>query len=355
MTRFSVLIPVYNVEKTLNRCVDSVLQQTFSDYEIVLIDDGSSDKSGIMCDKYAETYPNIRVHHQENHGLLLTRIKALRLSNGQFCIFLDSDDWLHSQALERIDEVIVKNDCDVVMYNYRCVSDTAEWLAEPVFKDNTIFTENNKKDLLSEFFQRDSINSVWSKAVKRDVFFDVPDFGYLPQRVSMGEDVLVSIHVYRRFSKLVYINEPLVFYYINKKGITRAAKSHIYYRECNIVFKEKYQFIDEMGLKSTEVLSRFAEQYMITIANYLIKMNQSKLKYKNELIVYRNMRKAPIFELLLLSLRTNEHSARFTHELKYAVSLLIKEKYNCLYAYIRLLDYYYFIRSNLAKLIRRKG
>ena len=67
------------------------------------------------------------------------------------------------------------------------------------------------------------------------------------------------------------------------------------------------------------------------------------------------MRKAPIFELLLLSLRTNEHSARFTHELKYAVSLLIKKKYNCLYAYIRLLDYYYFIRSNLAKLIRRKG
>ena len=170
MTRFSVLIPVYNVEKTLNRCVDSVLQQTFSDYEIVLIDDGSSDKSGIMCDKYAETYPNIRVHHQENHGLLLTRIKALRLSNGQFCIFLDSDDWLHSQALERIDEVIVKNDCDVVMYNYRCVSDTAEWLAEPVFKDNTIFTENNKKDLLSEFFQRDSINSVWSKAVS-EMFF----------------------------------------------------------------------------------------------------------------------------------------------------------------------------------------
>ena len=89
---FSVLIPVCNAEKYLAQCMESVLEQTYSDYEIVLIDDGSTDSSGSLCDKYEQEHLNVRVIHQENQGQLLTRCNAICAAKGEYCVFLDSDD-----------------------------------------------------------------------------------------------------------------------------------------------------------------------------------------------------------------------------------------------------------------------
>ncbi len=118
MPKYSVIIPVYNVESYLNACVDSVLAQDTSDhYEIILIDDGSPDGSGAICDQYAEMYPCVRVFHSENHGVSHARNKGLEMAQGEFVLFLDADDLWEPGLLREVARVTDAN-TDVVIFGY---------------------------------------------------------------------------------------------------------------------------------------------------------------------------------------------------------------------------------------------
>jgi glycosyltransferase involved in cell wall biosynthesis len=113
----SVVIPVYNVEKYLAECVDSVLGQTYTDYEIILVDDGATDSSGAMCDAYARNDPRIRVIHQKNGGLSAARNTGLKAARGEYVYFLDSDDYIEPQTLEVLLETAEREQADVVFFD----------------------------------------------------------------------------------------------------------------------------------------------------------------------------------------------------------------------------------------------
>lgn len=118
--KFSVVIPVYNVEKYLDQCVESVISQTFRDFELILVDDGSPDGSGAMCDRWAEKDCRVRVVHQANGGLSAARNTGIRQAEGTYILFLDSDDWwAENTVLEKIAAVIDRTVADVVSFNYR--------------------------------------------------------------------------------------------------------------------------------------------------------------------------------------------------------------------------------------------
>lgn len=113
----SVVIPVYNVEKYLAECVESVLRQTWGDYEIILVDDGATDSSGALCDRYAAEYGCIRVFHQPNGGLSAARNTGLRAARGDYVYFLDSDDYIEPQTLERLRTAAEREKADVVFFD----------------------------------------------------------------------------------------------------------------------------------------------------------------------------------------------------------------------------------------------
>lgn len=113
----SVIIPVYNVETYLRECVDSVLNQTYSHYEVILVDDGSTDSSGRICDDYAKTYSRIRAIHQVNGGLSDARNTGLRNANGVFIYFLDSDDYIESECLQHLISIANQEKADVVFFD----------------------------------------------------------------------------------------------------------------------------------------------------------------------------------------------------------------------------------------------
>ncbi len=116
---FSIIIPVYNVEKYLNQCVDSVLVQDFTDYEIILVDDGSTDNSPTICDKYAEKYTQIKVIHKTNGGLSDARNFGIKKAQGDYLIFLDSDDfWVGKRILLEINDLIKEKDPDLIITGY---------------------------------------------------------------------------------------------------------------------------------------------------------------------------------------------------------------------------------------------
>ncbi len=147
MIKFSVLIPVYNVEKYLNECVDSVLSQTFQNFEIILVNDGSTDSSGKICEEYAKKDNRVKFFHQENKGLFLTRRFSISKAEGEFLLFLDSDDFWDVDLLEIVNKYIEKYLCDLIIFKLKRVSEKKVLISEEesLFKDEILFIGNEKE------------------------------------------------------------------------------------------------------------------------------------------------------------------------------------------------------------------
>ena len=114
----SIIVPVYNAEKYVRRCVDSILVQDYPNFELILMDDGSTDGSGEICDAYAGRDERVRVIHKENTGVSDTRNQALELAEGEYIQFLDSDDWIVPEATRLLVQAMEKNGCDMVISDF---------------------------------------------------------------------------------------------------------------------------------------------------------------------------------------------------------------------------------------------
>lgn len=222
---FSICIPVYNVEKYLAECVESVLSQNVSDIEIILCDDGSTDSSGKICDEYAEKYPNIiRVIHKENEGLLLTRRVAIKASKGDWIIHLDSDDYMLPDYLSTVKNVIQSDpDLDMVMfkvtYGQRDLTDFSHESRLP-FTDRQIFENETKELLYNQLIKGGYITAIIQKAAKREIV-DVDTDYHRWHGVSMAEDYLQTLPLFDNSKKSVFIDKSFYYYRYNDKSITK--------------------------------------------------------------------------------------------------------------------------------------
>ena len=171
---FSVIIPAYNAEKYLPKALSSLYNQTFADYEVIIVDDGSTDRTGAIADSYADTKTNMVVIHQRNSGLLLARRAGLKKAHGQYVVFLDADDCLHPHTLQRVAETISDTGADIVSFRY-CRnlgfnrSDTSSPLPAGLYS-NEKFAEA-RKHLCSGRF-----NNMWGKAIKLNLFDGSEDY-----------------------------------------------------------------------------------------------------------------------------------------------------------------------------------
>lgn len=117
----SIIVPVYNVENVLHYCIDSILEQTYTDFELILVDDGSTDKSGIVCDEYAKTDSRIRVFHNSNEGVSVARNCGIDNAKGEYICFVDSDDRLHAAFLEKMQKAMLLYSADIMVCGYQVV------------------------------------------------------------------------------------------------------------------------------------------------------------------------------------------------------------------------------------------
>lgn len=219
---FSILIPVYQVERYLRQCVDSVLGQSEKEYEIVLVDDGSTDGSGAICDEYAARYPDIvRVIHQENKGLLLARRTAIRAARGEWFVHLDSDDYMLPGALRAIRETAERNGADLVLCKAAYGNeDGVEILRESdlPFADNETFPD--KKKLLMQFLYGGQLTAIYQKIARRDIV-DIDGDYERWKHVNIMEDHLQSLPLLDRCSIPVFLDKAVVYYRINRGGMTQ--------------------------------------------------------------------------------------------------------------------------------------
>lgn len=219
---FSFLVPVYNAEKYLKRCVESLLVQQGADFEIILLDDGSPDGSPAICDSYQAAFPGIiRAIHKENEGPFLTRRRGFREARGEWFICVDSDDYAAPNLLETVVAAIATNDgCDMVMFNYR-YEDAAGAFSPSRLKipDGTVFSGAEKQRLYELRLTTTLVNNMWLRAVHRDIVDFDTDYSGCGIR-SMCDDALQVLTLYTNTKKTVFIDQPLYFYQKGDNSIT---------------------------------------------------------------------------------------------------------------------------------------
>lgn len=114
--KISVIVPIYNVEKYIEKCINSIINQTYKDLEIILVDDGSTDSSGKICDEYAKKDKRIKVIHKKNGGVSSSRNIALTIANGDYITWIDSDDWIEKDTYSKLADIILKNKADIIQF-----------------------------------------------------------------------------------------------------------------------------------------------------------------------------------------------------------------------------------------------
>lgn len=255
---FSICIPVYNTSKYLDECLQSVLRQTETDYEIVLVNDGSTDNSGAICDRYAAEYSQIRVIHKENEGLLMTRRRGFREARGDWFICLDSDDALNDpDALKKIRCIVEKKDADLVIYNYIYGSETISERPDRNislfdYPDGHIFAGEAKQELYHKLLLGKFLNPIVIKAVSRKIVdLDVDYTQWKDSLVrSQAEDLLQTLPILDAAQRVAYLKEPLYFYRWNPGSISKNVRPDYYYAYRTVyqrtdVYLEKWGFSPE--------------------------------------------------------------------------------------------------------------
>lgn len=216
--KISVIVPVYNVEKYLCSCIDSILAQTFTDFELLLIDDGSRDKSGEICDEYANKDCRVKVFHKENGGVSSARNLGIDESKGEYLFFVDSDDIISSFYIEMFVNYIKKNDsvCVVCKYTNRLS-----------LLKNQIDSIKTKEMTSSEFLDEIWISEgkldgyLWNKMFKRKILIDLNI--RFDEKVSIWEDMLFVVEYFVNISTVVFVDAVLYYY---RDTMNSAVKQH---------------------------------------------------------------------------------------------------------------------------------
>lgn len=226
--QFSVLIPVYNVEKYLEECLHSIIEQEFKDYEIILVDDGSTDGSGSICDVYEKNYENIRVIHQENHGLLYTRRVGFKAAVGEYCIVVDSDDFVGCDLFSTLSKAIIDYNPDMIIINAMKYYNGKTYRHKaPMYPNDKYFEGSEKVALYKKLLNREMSNTLWTKIVKRSIVDVDSDYSSY-QEVSMGEDLLQSLPLLTNATSVLYLKDPQYYYRTNLESLTQKYKPQNY-------------------------------------------------------------------------------------------------------------------------------
>lgn len=164
--RYSVIIPVYNAERTLRRCLDSLVGQRFSDYELLLINDGSTDGSDAICREYANTYSCIRYFAKENGGVSSARNLGLEQAKGEYILFVDSDDYVSQDYFALLSHTLESNAVDLLMFGYRNFGGVStEWDTGEFYEDSEVGIAERASSAVRQYL----FSSLWSKAFKRQI------------------------------------------------------------------------------------------------------------------------------------------------------------------------------------------
>ena len=251
----SIIIPVYNAEDYLDRCLHSILEQEFSSYEVILVDDGSSDASPLICDRYSSTDPRFRTVHKPNGGVSSARNMGLELAKGEYIMFLDSDDTLLPLGLDDIMGAVTGE--DMVVAGYATFIDNV-----PVKTVKPKKTKTYKGADYPEFFQHnvrrncEMLDAPWAKLFKRKVIGNIR----FCEELSYAEDKLFVFEVMARCSSILAFSEAIYGYYMRPGSLGSDIKSIKHVSQL-MVFLPKYAVVLDALVQRCPTTKKVVELY----------------------------------------------------------------------------------------------
>lgn len=239
LPKVSVIIPIYKVEPYLNRCVDSILNQTYVNIEVILVDDGSPDRCGLIADHYAEMDQRVSVIHKPNGGLSDARNAGMQKASGTYTIFVDSDDWVERTMIEQLVDHSYRFQADIVQASfYYAYEDHLQWDHRYYAMDAPPVLLNNER-LMSELIRNEKVkNFAWGKLYKTNLIRDLPF-----KKGVLFEDVFWAHQVMHRVRRYVIFHQPLYYYFQRDDSIV----ANYTPKSLDILkgMKERHRFIEK--------------------------------------------------------------------------------------------------------------
>ena len=216
----SVIVPVYNTKDYLDRCVQSIINQTYHNLEIILVDDGSTDDSGKKCDSWASKDNRIHVIHQKNAGVSAARNAGIEFAHGEYIGFVDSDDYIHEQMYSLLIQAARVNKSAISCCDICTVRDNEEKSKQSDLKNGFITHDEIVKGFLFDEKIKGLMYGIYNKIYKKELFKQLRF-----EKLSMGEDILFSMQVIQNCTGIYYQNKPLYFYCIRENSAMTSAFS----------------------------------------------------------------------------------------------------------------------------------
>ena len=273
--KISIIVPVYMAEKYLHRCVDSLLAQTFQDFEILLIDDGSPDNSGEICDIYAQKDLRVRVFHKENGGVSSARQCGIDNAYGEYTIHVDPDDWVEPTMLEELYEKVKKDDVDMLICDYY-----------EDYTDKSIYIKQEPSSLESDIVLKEHFKelhgSCCNKLIRRSCYerYNIS----FPLDLTCSEDLYVCVSLLKHPITVAYL--PKAFYHYTQDVNTNSLVKRIKTYEERLLIKEKF-----CQLMSGHKYYNICLNTMVTllVSNSYIKRLFSSDEFKEKFYIYRQI------------------------------------------------------------------
>ena len=269
----SVIIPVYNTELFLRDCLNSVVNQTYTNFEVILVDDGSTDQSGAICDEYASKDDRFKVIHQENQGVTMARIAGFENSRGELISFIDSDDYVSSLFLEELLKPIIEEDADIVCCKYNRVNNNIV-----VYSDNRIsgiFQGEDLRNFISEHFLFDYRTKGYgmhpglaAKMIKRCYVDEGLKQG---KKLWYGEDLITVFYMLQRCHKLVTLPQKMYYYVEHNGEVIKQYSKGLW--ENNIELMQRLEFLSHKDKIPKHVL-RSRVWKIISLTIYTMQINR---------------------------------------------------------------------------------
>lgn len=282
MELVTIIVPVYNVEKYINECIDSLIKQTYKNIEIILVDDGSKDKSGVICDNYAAADPRIKVIHKKNEGLGFARNTGLKAAQGKFVTFIDSDDKADADLVESLMNEIYEVNCDTCIGGFKRISENGivsfvERYDETVFEGKDVYNKMFARMLGSAPDKHDAIRmSVWNVMYSMDIIRK-HNIEFPSERLFISEDIIWDSEYYKYAQKAVVIGSTAYNYRITPGSLTQKYKPDmlekicaLYNEMCNRIFGDKVK------------ITRLQRQFFVNL-RACIKQERFSVSNKNDI------------------------------------------------------------------------
>lgn len=278
----SVVIPVYNVELYLQECIDSVLKQTFTDYEIILVDDGSTDNSRQICDCYAEQYSQICVIHQENGGLSAARNVGLDAAQGEFIYFLDSDDYIAETCLEKTLEIAIEENADVVFFDSTVFFTNCESNgSENNYARKYQYETGLGRIVLDKLIDMDEYRTAVPLHVFRKEYLQKNNLRFMEG--ILYEDELFTFLVYHANGKVSHCHEKLYRRRVRPGSIMTAANLCRQYESAVTIYYELEKYYKEKKTKDAALLKYMIRTSKYVLSRYQLLSDSDRIKYFNSL------------------------------------------------------------------------